>query len=110
MVYVAAPKHQELISLQVAKSKYADPAPEIHEESVALASESTEPDVAPPAHASSAPATLGVKPEELETDPDAWPPNWPPKPPNDGKVRVLRGSAMGAAMAWRVSQVSIAGY
>lgn len=63
--------HQLLITWQVAKSKYDDPAAEIHEERAALALESTEPDVAPPAHASSAPATLGVKPAELEKETDA---------------------------------------
>jgi hypothetical protein len=38
---------------------------------VDLADESTEPDVAPPPHASIAPATLEVKPAELEMELDA---------------------------------------
>jgi hypothetical protein len=65
--------NQELISLQIAESKYACPVPEIQEKGEALALESTEPDAAPPAQASNAPATLRVNPAELEMDPEAWP-------------------------------------
>ena len=61
-----------MISLQVAKLKYVYPAPEIQDERAPLASESAGQDVAPPAQASSVPATLGVKPDAWpEEDPDA---------------------------------------
>jgi hypothetical protein len=93
---VAPAEHHVFNSAQVAKSTYAAPAPFNQARRAALFVDETDPETAPALHASSAAATLMLKPAEVEIDPEAW-----PNPEIDEVVGAAR--AMEARMAKMVS-------